>query len=95
MRALIHRYGGPTSMADRLSSKRQNIYYWLEHARIPIQTVADVAAGLGVSPWGLNYPEMKRLFEKDAPSWAAVVKKYKFDKDLTSLLIELGEPDTN
>lgn len=90
---LWRRNGGPLRVSQTIGVKWFKPGNWCRDGRVPIEHVKKVAAKLKVSPWGLNYQQLKQFnVGSDVPTWKEVVKLYKLSRDEEKEVMELGEP---
>lgn len=78
--AIWDKFGGIKKVSDHLNIPYQSLINFRLRGRVPLARVHEIADGLGVPHWGLNFSDLKRMYPNDIPSWVDVVRSYKLKK---------------
>lgn len=83
--AIIHHYGGPSDVADKLNlAYRRGLFYgemiinWRRKGYVPLIYCLRISKVWKVNPWLLNYNELQMFSGKMPPVWKSLIPTVTF-----------------
>jgi len=84
-------HGGVGRVATILGRPPQCAVNWRNRGKVPLIDCKEVAKTLDIPIWGLNYTELKKVFDY-VPPWKAVVDLYNLSPGTVKYVLSLEAP---
>lgn len=92
---IIRHFGGRKGITTHLKNgiDAQSFINWRIRGKVPVFRVQEIAKALDISPFALNYNEMKKISSEKAPAWKEVIEKIPFlSPESKKRILLAGEP---
>ena len=88
--AIWRKFGGPALISQKLNISPQAVVNWRRRGKVPLTRVHEVANALNISPWGLNYKEIRDFYGKEGiPTWKEVVNSYNLSPSTARTILSI------